>query len=453
MIKGIDISGNQATTPDLRDLGFVVVKASEGTGWHDPKYKTHAANVRRAGLPLGAYHFGRYGDGAKQARNLLAAAPDADFYALDDETDMTSAQADAFIAEFHRQKRRVGYYASLSHSWRHGQDWNWVAAWDGISPGKGWTFHQYRGAPLDLDLFAGDPAALRRFVASQGGIMPSPVTPGTPQAEPSLYTGGLISVLLAVAEQLAGPGIIVPNDPKQSLINVMGLAAPFIASIIIRPFVTPNAKVPAVPAEQPPAETTPDDALYIAPSVTVSPFAVPIHVTVPAGTRRFAATEPYGELPMLTIQHGGPCDAEVYIDNGDHTPHGTFWRTTTTPAYLVPKSAVVVGATAVIKTPPSTPITDTTGLFIGEISDAIYMRGGSPDNPNGITFSFADAVRWWKHVFANPVDLSAVRPTLQPGSIVLTPAGNAAARSFSAAGNGNPKAPEDYNPLALPIVP
>ena len=101
---------------------------------------------------------------------------------------------------------------------------------------------------------------------------------------------------------------------------------------------------------------------------------------------------------------------------------------------------------------PSDPTPDTSGYYIDSPSDAIYLVGGTPaGNPNGVTFSEASAVAWWKAVFAGGLNVSHVRSTLLPGSHVLTPAGLAAARSLGV--TSTVYAPEHYNPLNLPVVP
>lgn len=59
----IDISNHQAGI-SIRSTGAqaVVMKATEGVGWVDPQLRTHAANVRDAGVRAGFYHFARLGE-------------------------------------------------------------------------------------------------------------------------------------------------------------------------------------------------------------------------------------------------------------------------------------------------------------------------------------------------------------------------------------------------------
>ncbi len=81
-----------------------------------------------------------------------------------------------------------------------------------------------------------------------------------------------------------------------------------------------------------------------------------------------------------------------------------------------------------------------------------YIVGGTAaGNPNGITWTNADAIGWFEHVWANNVGYHAVRPTLLPGSHVLSPSGLAYARAFEQQA-GLTEAPEDFNPLGLTVV-
>ncbi len=86
--------------------------------------------------------------------------------------------------------------------------------------------------------------------------------------------------------------------------------------------------------------------------------------------------------------------------------------------------------------------------------DVPYLTAGAANGrPNGITFTPAIARRWWDAWFAHPVDLGKVRQALLPGNLVLSPDELAKAQKLMGIGNTLPVAPEDYNPLALPLVP
>ena len=63
MIRGIDVSSHQTRVDWGRvksdGIGFAYIKATEGTGFVDPRFGAYWAGARAAGLPRGAYHFAR----------------------------------------------------------------------------------------------------------------------------------------------------------------------------------------------------------------------------------------------------------------------------------------------------------------------------------------------------------------------------------------------------------
>lgn len=168
MLRGIDISRWQTTTPSLAGLSFAFARATYGT-WIDQKYHTHTTNFRKAKLVTGAYHFGvGWTTPEAQARTFLSVAEKADLLILDLERDtaltMTHTQARRFIALIHAAGRKVGLYHSRSGFPNLGQDYNWIAQWGSTAPtGISWAFWQYRGSPLDLNYFRGDLTALLRL--------------------------------------------------------------------------------------------------------------------------------------------------------------------------------------------------------------------------------------------------------------------------------------------------
>lgn len=177
-LEGIDVSRYQRTTPNLAGLSFLMARATYGTA-RDPMFATHIANARKAGLLVGAYHFG-VGDisAPVQGGAFLAAAGAVDFYVLDLERNgsamsMTHAQATLFMAGVRAKGHRIGLYHSDSGFPSLGQDWSWVAKWGATPPSRSWAFWQYRGSPLDLDRFHGDSAALHAL-AGQPVRQPTP---------------------------------------------------------------------------------------------------------------------------------------------------------------------------------------------------------------------------------------------------------------------------------------
>lgn len=475
-LRGIDISQWQPTTPDLTGLSFVFVRATYGTGY-DTRYAMHAANVRAAGLVLGAYAFGRNGDGAAQAATLLAAAPDADLYALDLEADganpsMTAAQAQAFIAAMHAAGKQCGLYHSLSGFPTLGQDWNWVAAWDGIDPGAGWTLHQWTnkaadGRPLDQDIFAGDAQALAALVAGQspeGGSVPTTQpSPLTPSAEPLLYAGVITSILVSAG--LVSTGEATALQP--AVAAVIG-ALPVVFALITRQFVTPNGKVPTT-------TTPPTTDPVVVPPVVVPPAPKPpvavsqitVTMPLPAGTkgqvegtvRRFDAESPYPELDPIVGAHILAFDAKVELQNTQgHSPQGTFYRTAAKAPVLIPMAYVALLDPEPVTTPvepaadPAAVIDKTTrpelfasapaapepvslgafdqsgaaGKFDAGSPQATALGADTPYMIEGtggilVTFTRQTAWQWWQAYVAAPFDLRLVMPGAMPGSLVLDP--------------------------------
>ncbi|MFD1430238.1 GH25 family lysozyme [Lacticaseibacillus mingshuiensis] len=80
-LNGIDVSSHQYDTQlhtyiDLtRTTGdFVIVKATEGTGYRNPAFTKHAQQAQAAGKLLGLYHYLKNGDPIAQADYFLSAA-------------------------------------------------------------------------------------------------------------------------------------------------------------------------------------------------------------------------------------------------------------------------------------------------------------------------------------------------------------------------------------------
>jgi hypothetical protein len=174
-VEGIDVSHHQSTTPGLSGLGFVIARACYGSG-RDGMFLVHAANVRRAGLILGAYCFGRNpvysGDSiAAQVSAFLRIGGDADLWVLDVEKDgslprMSNAQAREFIDRVQQTGRESGLYMSESVFQGLGQNWNWVANWSS-EPRIPYRFWQNHGGPIDHNRFPGTLAQLRALVTKE----------------------------------------------------------------------------------------------------------------------------------------------------------------------------------------------------------------------------------------------------------------------------------------------
>lgn len=75
-VRGIDISSHNGDIDfgALKQAGidFVLIKASEGSSFKDPRFYTNIARARKAGLKVSAYHFFRFdATGYMQALNFL----------------------------------------------------------------------------------------------------------------------------------------------------------------------------------------------------------------------------------------------------------------------------------------------------------------------------------------------------------------------------------------------
>ena len=70
--QGVDVSHWQGDInwQKVADAGkrFVFIKATEGEGWTDPKWKDHALGASKAGLSIGFYHFARFKNRAEAVR-------------------------------------------------------------------------------------------------------------------------------------------------------------------------------------------------------------------------------------------------------------------------------------------------------------------------------------------------------------------------------------------------
>ena len=86
MIRGIDVSSHQSRVDWARvkadGIGFVYIKATEGTGFVDPRFGAYWAGAKAAGLPRGAYHFARpdTGSGGTAATVTKDAQAEADAF-------------------------------------------------------------------------------------------------------------------------------------------------------------------------------------------------------------------------------------------------------------------------------------------------------------------------------------------------------------------------------------
>lgn len=198
-VQGIDVASYQPNNVDPKGLGFVFVKATQGTNYTNPKAVTQSKTARK-GAVVGFYHFMQPGDSVTaqvayfKSRDLVQPG---DLIAVDWEglngSWASSADKDAMLRAFKAAypKNRVGLYTNLD-GWLHHDtsnycaDFLWIA--DITTPGKpriqhGWTFHQYgqrNGEDSDLGNFQTQ-AALKAWAGLP--VSPTPPTATVPSPE------------------------------------------------------------------------------------------------------------------------------------------------------------------------------------------------------------------------------------------------------------------------------
>jgi lysozyme len=227
-VAGIDVSHYQSAIDwtQVQQKGgivFAYAKSTQGLKEADPRFADNWAGMKKAGIQRGAYHFfDPLEDGARQAEHFLARlGPDLGELppALDlewAESRIQPAQGSkeeavtcgaspaalltgvtAWLNTVLARTQRHAVIYTTRHFWdacikdapplsRAGL---WVAGWDEQMPPlpaqwSSWTFWQYATgyrpgieAPVDLNWFAGDAAALRRFIEDNGGQWLAPPAP------------------------------------------------------------------------------------------------------------------------------------------------------------------------------------------------------------------------------------------------------------------------------------
>jgi GH25 family lysozyme M1 (1,4-beta-N-acetylmuramidase) len=198
--KGIDVSHYQGTINWTKVYGggyrFAIMKASEGTGYTDPTFKTNWAAAKKAGLLRGAYHFFRPSvDGVAQAKHFVSVMgtladtdlpPVCDLEVQDGVSDATVIQRTKdFMAKVKSLTGRTpmlysGYFfTSLGSPSGFSQYPLWVAHWTTSCPNipnggwKTWTFWQHSdnssvpgiSGNVDGDKYNGSLADLKAWLA------------------------------------------------------------------------------------------------------------------------------------------------------------------------------------------------------------------------------------------------------------------------------------------------
>lgn len=196
-VMGIDISAHN----DVRDLAkaksdgieFVWIKASEGAGFRDKKFKDHHRDAGKAGLMRGAYHFFRFDrDGVEQAMNLMESIGDSHLelgIAIDVESSGNPEDvspdlvAERLLSMIDYLKLRgygvtlycnkTDYYSYLSESFPGSA--LWICSFSSDPIAADWRFWQFShsgsvagiSGKVDLDVFGGSRQDWNSFLSSQ----------------------------------------------------------------------------------------------------------------------------------------------------------------------------------------------------------------------------------------------------------------------------------------------
>ncbi|MFM9366643.1 glycoside hydrolase family 25 protein [Streptomyces sp. Da 82-17] len=168
MIRGIDVSSYQSDF-STEGVDFVIIKATEGRSYVNPRMNAQADKARDAGCVVGFYHFLWPGNIKAQAEYFVSKAAErkGDILACDWErtgegTYASNAQKDEFIREVKRLRpsNRVSLYCNRDF-WlnvdrtSYAGDALWIA--DYVTAGKPrikakWRIHQYTSTPLDKNV-------------------------------------------------------------------------------------------------------------------------------------------------------------------------------------------------------------------------------------------------------------------------------------------------------------
>lgn len=206
MIRGFDAASYQGAFDAERasrdGYAFCILKATQGTSYVNPYYRTQAAKVRASGMLLGHYHFTEFGSADAEAAHFISTVEAAghvttgELFALDcedrydDAGNLIPAPADCYPLVLDvalRVYRAFGAYPLIyssqsfidAHNLSHLANNNlglWLAAWQSADPTPvpQWpfvAFWQYAdkgsvdgiNGPVDLDFFNGPLARLHLY--------------------------------------------------------------------------------------------------------------------------------------------------------------------------------------------------------------------------------------------------------------------------------------------------
>lgn len=191
-VYGQDWASYQSYTPSTKGIDFVFIKATEGTGYVNPRMCVQTSHARKAGLVVGFYHFLRPGNMKAQAKYFVtkAASIEGDPLWCDwEDPGVSCHDKDTFIKEVIRLRgatHRVGLYCNTNYWWTRDTtsycgDSLWIATYNGKPGHPGvrhdWDFHQYTSTPVDKNYGAfKDRAALREWCSKKTAKTPDTKT-------------------------------------------------------------------------------------------------------------------------------------------------------------------------------------------------------------------------------------------------------------------------------------
>ncbi|WGW11863.1 GH25 family lysozyme [Saxibacter everestensis] len=206
VLHGADVSHWQgAINWSKVDPDFIIFKATEGTSYTDPTYAANMAAARERDLLVGMYHFAKGGNAVQEADHFLSRAGHraGELMALDWEID--HRDPDGWAAEWLRRvaaKTGVVPLIYMNTSTLKARSWTkvrrtgaglWVARPGSSDPGTGpwpvralWQYSFKGSTPgiagdVDLNYFAGDQSAWKRYGGGGTGSTPPPDTKAAPK--------------------------------------------------------------------------------------------------------------------------------------------------------------------------------------------------------------------------------------------------------------------------------
>lgn len=187
MLNVVDVASYQSTTFSTSGVSMAIVKATESTGYVNPRYAAQVAHARKAGLVIGHYHFGHHGNDTAQVDYFLKHIDlkPGDVLAFDWEAaGETQADRDSFMKYLKSKAphNRVILYCNVDF-WTHKDTESYVG--DGLwiadpnhsagHPGikHAWLFHQYSTAG-GIDHSVANFANLTALKTWANGLIPKP---------------------------------------------------------------------------------------------------------------------------------------------------------------------------------------------------------------------------------------------------------------------------------------